>query len=167
MSRHSVIGAALVGIALLLPASAAGGSRGIDRPFHSSSSGLTSVKLQTGELWNDSGGNATHLGLFTRHDVAQIVPHPGAPSGYVGTSVLTAANGDEIVMRCVGTSTTADNGVHSTSVVTCTLTSGTGRFAAVSGSIVSTSHSTLAGVDPVTMTATYESESAAEGQISY
>ena len=166
MRRLGVL-AVLLGLAILMPTSALSDVGGTNRPFKSSSVGVTTVHVLTGQLQNSSSGTASHVGLFMRQDAAQVIPHPGAPSGYDGSSTLTAANGDQITMHCVGTSTTPDAGVHSTSVLTCTLADGTGRFSDVSGSITTTSHSTMTGFDGATMTATYASVSSADGWISY
>lgn len=157
----------LLAAGLLAPTALHASAEGVDRPFVSRSSGVSTIKLLTGHMHNTSTGTATHFGAFTRVDLAQLVPHPGAPTGVLSTSTLTTANGDRMLMDCVGTSTSADNNLHSTTVVTCTVTGGTGRFTDATGSIVSTTQSARTAVDTATMTASYTSESTAKGTISY
>ena len=71
------------------------------------------------------GGQATHLGRFTR--LGKVVLHPEDGSAE-GTVVFTAANGDQLFMDVIGlpTTTASISGTY-------TFTGGTGRFGNASG----------------------------------
>ena len=82
-------------------------------------------------------GTATYLGKYTEHVTLQI--NVLMRSGR-GAATFTAANGDTLTASVVGQSTPTSPGVLSI-VEVYTITGGTGRFAATTGTF--TLHSTL------------------------
>jgi hypothetical protein len=72
-----------------------------------------------------SGGNATHLGTFTRTEELHLNPETGS---FTGTLTFTAANGDEMACTMTGqfVSSTDAAGDY-------VITGGTGRFAGAAG----------------------------------
>lgn len=100
--------------------------RGSALPFKGTYEGLETVLTVPSNHHLDATGNATHLGRFTVTADWTITA-----AGGIGTSTWTAANGDEI-----STSLTR-SGVAVPPTITFTehhtITSGTGRFANVSG----------------------------------
>jgi hypothetical protein len=127
--------AASIALALtsLMPATAADG----EAPFRARISGTAAFTSPTNVEFHGAG-HATHLGKFASSGVA-ILGHPSetCPGGALGipnvhTETLTAANGDELVIRMenVGcpTGPYTFHGTGNWSVL-----SGTGRFEGASG----------------------------------
>lgn len=97
-------------------------------PFHGSAEGaIVSVSPDPGGvvLTVLAGGNATHLGQFSREETILFNPETGVLTGLV---VFTAANGDQLFG-------TVEGGFVSDSEATGTYTfmGGTGRFKNASG----------------------------------
>lgn len=80
-------------LAFLAPTAAPAKEKGTDRPFSGSATGgLVATDEDTGELILDYVGIATHLGKFTRRELATVDPD----HTLFGTQIWTAANGDEL-----------------------------------------------------------------------
>lgn len=102
-------------------------------PFHGSleATDIDSVSFPFLSVHLAGGGTATHLGAYSAvFDFKVDLRTPASPA--VGTFALTAANGDTIVGTLLGRAQIA-NGI-ATVVETATITGGTGRFVAASGS---------------------------------
>jgi len=101
---------------------------GSDLPFKGTYEGLEKVDatMPSHHSLVDATGNATHLGRFT-----VTADWTLAPTGGVGTSTWTAANGDELSTSFVR------HGVPAPPIITFTeihtITGGSGRFAYASG----------------------------------
>jgi hypothetical protein len=97
---------------------------GSNRPFKGLAAGAVTGIAPSGAIVIEYTGNATHLGNFTRTEYLFL-----GPGGTVsGTMVLTAANGDELLVDFSGgfTSPTTVEGTY-------TFTGGTGRFRDATG----------------------------------
>jgi hypothetical protein len=102
---------------------------GSELPFKGAYEGLETVVVAPSQHHLDATGNATHLGLFTVTADWTI-----GPTGGVGTSTWTAANGDEL------STSFRRSGVAAPPTITFTefhtITGGTGRFADASGTFM-------------------------------
>jgi hypothetical protein len=108
-----------------------------DVPFKARLSG-TALFTSPTSVQFDGTGQATHLGRFTNDGVALLgSPTDGCPDGAQGipnvhTETLTAANGDELVIRMANLACpTGPANFHGTG--TWTVVGGTGRFADTTG----------------------------------
>ena len=124
----------LVLVALALPMHAAAADR---VPLKATESGTFQLlgPCETGGIVVDvtGSGHATHLGDFTTHYRECFVPATGAVTD--GSFTLTAANGDTILGTFGGqVSPTGDPTVFAYKDPG-TITGGTGRFAAASGTV--------------------------------
>jgi hypothetical protein len=81
-------------------------------------------------------GTATHLGKYTEHVTLQVDVRTRSSTG---VATFTAANGDTLTASVVGQATPTSPGLISV-VEVYTITGGTGRFAAATGTF--TLHST-------------------------
>ena len=99
---------------------------GSELPFKGTYEGLEKVVTATEHQLIDATGNATHLGRFTVTAAWTL-----APTGGVGTSTWTAANGDELHTSFTRHAVPAPPTITFTE--THTITGGTGRFANASG----------------------------------
>ena len=122
----------VLGLALL-PATAKGG----DVPFTARLSGSAAFSSPTSVEFG-STGTATHLGRIDATGVALLeAPSEPCPGGALGipnvhTETLTAADGDQLVIRAVNVACpTGPATFHGTG--NWTVLSGTGRFAGVIG----------------------------------
>ena len=105
-------------------------SGGSELPF---SGTLQATETVDGGLHRLSGtGQATHLGRFTLQSEFTVTPPPVSTAS--GTATWTAANGDEIFTTVTGQAVVTFP--TAAIVETHTITSGTGRFAEASGTLV-------------------------------
>jgi hypothetical protein len=81
-------------------------------------------------------GTATHLGKYTEHVTLQVNVLTGSA---IGTATFVAANGDTLTASVVGPATPTSPGVLSL-VEVYTITGGTGRFAAATGTLHAAQH---------------------------
>jgi len=111
-------------------AASANASGGSELPFRGT---LEATETVTDGLNRLSGsGEATHLGRFTLASEFTVIPPPVSTAS--GTATWTAANGDEMFTTVTGQAViTFPTGAI---VETHTITSGTGRFAEASGTLV-------------------------------
>ena len=124
--------AVLLTAALAGPAAAAKGV-----PFHGTIQGIEIADVQFPKLFVDASGSgrATHLGHFTvAYDV--VVDFPTHTT--FGSSIFTAANGDNVFTDIIGSGTPTENPDVHTVVEVHTITGGTGRFAGATGSFIRT-----------------------------
>jgi hypothetical protein len=128
LKRLGNIGLQLV-IALTVSVGLALPARGDDgRPFqgHAEEVIIDVTPVADGLLVTATGGGeATHLGQFTR--LGRVVVHGDGSAE--GTVVFTAANGDQLFMEVVGVPTNSPTTIGGT----YTFTGGTGRFSDASG----------------------------------
>ena len=138
LKRLANIGSQLV-MALTVIVGLALPARGDDgRPFrgHAEEVIIDVTPVADGFLVTASGGGeATHLGRFTR--LGRVVVHGDGSAE--GTVVFTAANGDQLFMEVVGVPTNSPTTIGGT----YTFTGGTGRFSDASGT------ANFAGVHPM------------------
>jgi len=124
--------------ALLLTAALAGPSAAAEGlPFHGTIQGIEITDVQFPKLFVDGSGSgkATHLGCFTvAYDV--VVDFPTHTT--FGSSVFTAANGDNVFTDIIGSGTPTENPDVHIVVEVHTITGGTGRFAGATGSFIRT-----------------------------
>lgn len=132
------VGALLTGSAL----SAVGGS---NLPLKGSFSGSSTYNPSTYTAHILLTGTATHFGLMTFDQDAQVVPTATGYT-YFGTWTLTAANGDQLFGTAEGIGTRTDP-THVTYVVDRTSTGGTGRFTDASATFTTLVYSTRIGVE--------------------
>ena len=132
-----------------VPASQTSALRGTELPFHGTFTGTSVSCLFDGTcppgtliITGRKSGEATHLGRFTAITVAQLTfPPTGDPA--TGTWDFTAANGDRLSATAVFTQDRfiPPNVAHVT--VAATISGGTGRFAAATGTFTVRVVSTL------------------------
>jgi hypothetical protein len=124
--------AALVAAAAVSLVSIVGGAMAAETPFKGSVEAHETGQpmFPTLFLTREGTGTATHLGKYTEQITMQInIPTMSS----TGSAIFTAANGDTVVASVVGQATlTADPAVLSI-VEVYTITGGTGRFAAATG----------------------------------
>ena len=106
-------------------------------PFHGAIQAIEVAEVQFPKLFVDGSGSgkATHLGRFTvTYEVeGNLLTHET-----FGSSVFTAANGDNVFTDIIGLGTPTENpDVHSI-VEVHTITGGTGRFAGATGGFIRT-----------------------------
>ena len=125
--------AVLLTAALAGPAAAANGV-----PFHGTIQGIEIADVQFPKLFVDASGsgNATHLGCFT---LAYEVEVDLLTHSTFGSSVFTAANGDNVFTDIIGLGTPTENPDVRFVVEVHTITGGTGRFAGATGGFIRTS----------------------------
>jgi hypothetical protein len=107
-------------------------------PFKGSIQAIEIAEVQFPKLFVDGSGSgeATHLGHFTvAYDV--VVDFPTHTT--FGSSVFTAANGDNVFTDIIGSGTPTENPDVHIVVEVHTITGGTGRFAGATGSFIRTS----------------------------
>ena len=133
--HHSAVSRALAVFALLGLASAAAAE---EVPFKGEIQAVESTDLQFPELFVDASGsgNATHLGCFT---LAYEVEVDLLAHTTFGSSVFTAANGDNVFTDIIGSGTPTENPDVHVVVEVHTITGGTGRFAGATGGFIRTS----------------------------
>jgi hypothetical protein len=124
--------AVLLTAALAGPAAAAEGV-----PFHGTIQGIEIADVQFPKLFVDGSGsgNATHLGSFT---LAYEVEVDLLTRTTFGSSVFTAANGDNVFTDLIGLGTSTENPDVPFIVEVHTITGGTGRFAGATGGFIRT-----------------------------
>ena len=106
-------------------------------PFHGTIQGIEIADVQFPKLFvvGSGSGKATHLGCFT---LAYEVEVDFLTHSTFGSSVFTAANGDNVFTDIIGFGTPTENpDVHSI-VEAHTITGGTGRFAGATGAFIRT-----------------------------
>jgi hypothetical protein len=106
-------------------------------PFHGTIQGIEITDVQFPKLFVDgsASGEATRLGHFT---VAYDVVVDFLAHTTIGSSVFTAANGDNVFTDIIGSGTPTENPDVHIVVEVHTITGGTGRFAGASGSFTRT-----------------------------
>jgi hypothetical protein len=124
--------------AMLLTAALAGpaaAAKGV--PFHGTIQGIEIADVQFPKLFVDGSGsgNATHLGSFT---LAYEVEVDLLTRTTFGSSVFTAANGDNVFTDLIGLGTSTENPDVPFIVEVHTITGGTGRFAGATGGFIRT-----------------------------
>lgn len=142
-------------VASVVPAAASAARGGSDLPFAATMAGQGTVDLVTGQGHNLLSANASHFGLATLEEHAQIVPIGPGTFLSIGSLTLTAANGDSMSGTATGTGTTTD-GVHFTFHLHAVFAAGTGRFAGSTLSYDVTVHSTTVGLSGTTATSALE-----------
>ena len=125
--------AVLLTAALAGPAAAANGV-----PFHGTIQGIEIADVQFPKIFVDGSGSgkATHLGCFT---LAYEVEVDLLAHSTFGSSVFTAANGDNVFTDIIGFGTPTENPDVHVVVEVHTITGGTGRFAGATGGFIRTS----------------------------
>jgi hypothetical protein len=125
-------------------AAAPGGS---SRPFSSSAQLSGTFNTDTGSFVLDGTLIGTHLGKSTVHAVGNVATG-------TGTSTITAANGDELILVADGPATDVDNSVcppdlqDGASQQPSRFIGGTGRFAGATGQTIATTCIRLDGAPP-------------------
>ena len=150
-------------VAVLSPASALANAGGSDRPHMGTFSGTISLNVLTGAMTADVGGVATHLGEYTSSLEGTVTITPTGVFGS-GTQTTVAGNGDELTGTYTLSTPGAPGVAHTTTIVS-TITGGTGRFSAASGTLIS-----VAEVSPISfngVTLVNSNEGTTTGQISY
>jgi hypothetical protein len=127
--------------AVLLTAALAGptaAAKGV--PFHGTIQGIEIADLQFPKIFVDGSGsgNATHLGRFNLAYELEV-DLLTLPIESFGSSVFTAANGDNVFTDIIGFGTPTENPDVHTVVEVHTITGGTGRFAGATGGFIKTS----------------------------
>ena len=102
---------------------------GSDVPFRGAFSATEAVAGPLHDLTGE--GEATHLGQFTIISSFNVTPPPVSAAG---TATWTASNGDQLLTNTAGTAVITFP--TATITETHTITGGTGRFAAASGTLV-------------------------------
>ena len=123
-AHGSVVGVLAVAVALGLPGLLGAGDGPVARPFKGSAQGCITAQIPTNGLFLEMSGRATHLGHFTREEVAYL----GADGSVVGTIIFTAADGDQLWVEIYGAFTTATDVVGRYIITGCT-----GRFRGATG----------------------------------
>jgi hypothetical protein len=110
-------------------------------------------------------GQATHLGEVSESSTVRVDVNPAdAVSGCspeTRSTVLTAANGDEIMMSATGWGCPATNSAHDSYVVT----GGTGRFQGATGSGTDSNIHTLTGPGVGVAVTTFSGELSSPGSL--
>jgi hypothetical protein len=124
--------AVLLTAALAGPAAAAKGV-----PFHGTIQGIEIGVFQFPKGFVDASGSgtATHLGCFT---LAYELEVDLLAHTTFGSSVFTAANGDNVFTDIIGLGTPTENPDVVSVVEVHTITGGTGRFAGATGGFIRT-----------------------------
>lgn len=124
--------AVLLTAALAGPAAAANGV-----PFHGTIQSIEIADIQFPKIFVDGSGSGTgtHLGCFT---LAYEVEVDFLAHSTFGSSVFTAANGDNVFTDIIGHGTPTENPDVHTVVEVHTITGGTGRFAGATGGFIRT-----------------------------
>ena len=127
--------ALLLTTALVGPAAAGEGV-----PFRGSFQGVDIADVQFPKLFVDGSGsgNATHLGRFNLAYELEV-DLLTLPIESFGSSVFTAANGDNVFTDIIGFGTPTENPDVHVVVEVHTITGGTGRFAGATGGFIRTS----------------------------
>lgn len=148
----------------LSPAAALGAANGTDRPLKGTETGITTVDLATGTGTADGVGQLSHLGRVTfTTDITSLTFTGPNTFSLTLTTIVGAANGDEVFATGTGTGTLTPTGTEASLVIT--ITGGSGRFADASGTIrTRISAVTLSAVGT---TITTRDTATHEGQISY
>jgi hypothetical protein len=112
------------------PTGAAEATRGSALPMSGTLDATETVAGADHELTGT--GESTHLGRFALHSEFVVVPAPASTA--TGTATWTAADGSTLVTTLTGQATVTfpTAAIHETH----TVTGGTGRFAAASGTLV-------------------------------
>ena len=135
MTLKTQIAVITLAVAASLTAALAGAAAEKQSPIKGSIQGVEIAEVQFPKLFVDGGGSgtATHLGHFT---VVYEVEVDFLAHSTVGSSIFTAANGDNVFTDIIGSGTPTENpDVHSI-VEVLTITGGTGRFAGATGSFI-------------------------------
>jgi hypothetical protein len=155
--RRLLILAALLGLAVLLPARASATTMlvpfqaTVDEHYTLMPCGPTTVCIQAA-----GSGEATHLGQVTEDSQVMADTNPADSHNGCGpetrTTVLTAANGDTLTMSATG------YGCNGTAQDSYVVTGGTGRFAGATGSGTDSVVFTLTGPGGGTAVTTYSGD---------
>ena len=123
--------------ALFLTALAGSAAAATGVPFRGSIQSVEIADVQFPKIFVDGSGsgNATHLGCFT---LAYEVEVDFLTHSTFGSSVFTAANGDNVFTDIIGFGTPTENPDVHTVVEVHTITGGTGRFAGATGGFIRT-----------------------------
>jgi hypothetical protein len=159
--RRLLILAALLGLAVLLPARASAATlvpfqATVDEHYTVTPCGPTTICIQAA-----GSGEATHLGQITEDSQVMVDTNPadshdGCPPE-TRTTVLTAANGDTLTMSATGYGQGPCNGAN-TAQDSYVVTGGTGRFAGATGSGTDRIVFTLTGPGVGTAVVTYNGD---------
>jgi hypothetical protein len=121
--------AAILALAVLIPASAPAQTGGTAVPIQGNGSGSITINTVTGALTGQESGNLSHLGRYSlRLQGSASTDADGTVSGS-GTVTIVAADGDQL------TGTFKVTGGNGTQRVVVTITGGTGRFTNASGTL--------------------------------
>jgi hypothetical protein len=151
-------------LAALGPAAALGAAKGTDRPLKGTETGTTILDIAAGTGTANGSGQLSHLGgaTFTTEITSFTLTGPGTFSLALST-IVGAANGDEVFASGSGTGTLTPTGSEATLVLG--VSGGTGRFADASGTI--TTNISGATVSVVGPTLTIRDTATHRGRISY
>jgi hypothetical protein len=128
-----IIATVVVALAALAPTSALAKTGGTDRPLRGSESGTTTLNPATGAASADFTGELSHLGKFSGNSNVTVTFTGPSSFTAVGNGSLEAASGDELFFDVTWTGTFTATAIQTTAVRT--ITGGTGRFAAASGTM--------------------------------
>lgn len=140
MRRTILLAGLALAIGVLLPGTALSAAGGSNLPLKGSFSGTSTYNPATHTAHILLTGTATHFGLMTFEQDAQVVPTGPSTFSFTGTWTLTAANGDQLFGTAAGTGTRTDP-THVTYVVDRTSTGGTGRFADATATFTTVTYS--------------------------
>lgn len=160
----SIVSSLVLALAALSPAAALGKAKGTDRPVSGKSSSTTTIDLATGTGTSDGAGQVSHLGRFTFTNDQTSFTLIGPNFSWTQTATFVAANGDKLFATATGTGTLLTT-TTSQSTLVSTITGGTGRFAAASGTLTSKIKSET--VAAVGSTFTTHDTATHKGRISY
>jgi hypothetical protein len=171
--RRMLVLMSLLVLAVVAPGAALAKKGGTDRPWKGNGSGTTTFSIATLPSFpasSEGTARLSHLGK-TSHSSTFTITLTGAGTFTVtGTQTLVAANGDTLTLSFTGSGTLTGAfgpGQTSETMVTWTVTGGTGRFDDASGTLTGTVLTELVSVDLATLTATGTQTFTAKGKISY
>ena len=125
----------------LVPGSGVSAVRGTDLPLKGTAHGVFTADLATGRVHiAGTGGELSHLGLWTSSQDAQLVPTgPGQWALFAFNGSMAAANGDRLLFAGQG-SGRGNPGVSATYRIKYVAKGETGRFANAEAAFVSVVH---------------------------
>ena len=170
MRRTLLVLMSLLALAVVAPGAAVAKRGGTDRPWKGKGSGTTTLNVATTPFLGSTEGAArvSHLGKTSYSSNFTVTLTGPTTFTLAGTQTLVAANGDRLFLSFTGTGTFTGPfapGQTSETMVTYTVTGGTGRFEDASGTLTGAVLTEVNSVVGATGTGTHTFT--VKGRISY